>query len=315
MQPVKTGIIGAGHFGRNYARILASLPEAEVVGIMDADADKAAALAGSFAVPAVTSMDELMDLAEAVAIVVPAAYHAAVCRQALERGLHVMMEKPFVLEPDEAGELTLLAESKGLRLQIGHVERFNPAVASALEIAAVNRPVFIQAQRLFSHNPRIADVGVVMDAMIHDLDLMLAFAGNAGYMLHAAGVSRITPFEDLVQATISFDGGPLCSVTASRLSSRVSRRLDITLEDGCLEVDCPGQKLFMHRGGSSESIPVREAEPLKEELLQFLRCVHSGDKPLVSGQEGGRAVTLACRILETLKLSETEGVKDNAENR
>lgn len=311
MKRVRIGVVGAGEWGRNHLRVLRGLPEAEVVGVAEADPARRGAAAAEHGVPGFADVGSLAARGlDAVTIAVPTPAHRDVALEAIRRGLHLLVEKPLAGSLAEADEILLAARRAGVLLGVGHVERFSPAF-EALS-ARSRRPLFIEGHRLAPFTARGTDVAVVLDLMIHDLDLVLALVGEAPSRVDAVGVSVLSGEVDIANARLEFPGGAIANLTTSRVSREKVRKLRVFEEDAYLsanlvtrEVECfrrvPGDG---KSGGAprivEEAVSVGDEEPLSREMADFARAVAAGGRPRVSGEEGRAALEVATRILDAL---------------
>jgi predicted dehydrogenase len=306
-EPVRLAVVGVGHLGRHHARVAASLPGATLVGIHDHNRERQAAVAAEFGLRELPDLDAVAREAEAAVVATPTVSHAAVAGFLLERGLDVMVEKPITADLREADELLALARSRGRIVQVGHVERYNPAVETAL--AMVARPLFIEVHRLGIFTRRSLDVDVVLDLMIHDLQIVQALAGGTAVEIRAAGLPVLTPLLDIANARIVFEGGCEANLTASRVSPRKVRKLRIFAPDLSVSVDMQARtvKAFHLSRDKGEpeilpsEVPVPDEEPLARELADFARAVRTRGQPLVSGDSGRRALALAGEVLDAIE--------------
>jgi predicted dehydrogenase len=321
--PVRIGVVGAGALGFHHTRILRDVPGAELIGFHESNTTRAAAVASELGVTAFASLDALLDEVDAVSVVVPTPAHYAVAAPALERGLHVLVEKPIAATLEEADALLAIAKRTGAVLQTGHVERFNRAVRAALPF--VDQPRFIESDRLAPFNPRGSDVAVVLDLMIHDIDLVRTFVGGHIADVSAVGVPVLTPFVDIANARITFETGAVANITASRVSRERMRKLRIFQESGYLSLDLGagngefyrlrkdvdlGELVRQAQGAQAlesfvERIPVEapEGEPLRLELEAFVQAV-TGEGPIaVTGQDGREALAVALTIVSNIERS------------
>lgn len=329
MRRVRTAVIGVGAFGRHHARIYSELPEAEFVGVVDANPDVRARATEQWKVPAFATVEELPADVEAVSVAVPTALHAAVAVPLLARGVSVLVEKPMVRDLDEGRALIAAAEASGAILQVGHVERFNPAVRALAQHRI--RPRFIEAARVAPFSFRSADVGVVLDLMIHDIDIVLHLAGTQPVKVEAIGVGVLTAHEDIANARVTFEDGCVANLTASRVATKTERKLRVFSSDSYLVVDFGRREGWLYRkspeltlervqamarGATSladlqgsvfgnlltmERLATPEGDPLTEEIRDFLRCVRERDRPRVGGREGLAAVALALDVLAAIR--------------
>ena len=289
-------------------------------GIFDANATRAPKLARELGVTAFPTLEALLDVVDAVTIVVPTPAHFEVAREVLGRGIHALIEKPIATTLEEADAMLALARANGALVQTGHVERFNRAIRAALPF--VDAPRFIQSDRLAPFNPRGADVAVVLDLMIHDIDLVLTLVGGHASSVSAVGVAVLTPFVDIANARLSFDSGAVANITASRVSRERMRKLRIFQQSGYLSLDLgSGEGEFFRLRGDVdvaalaaapialeqfvERIPLRaeEGEPLSLEFESFLAAVR-GEQPIaVTGEEGREALAVALQIVADIERS------------
>lgn len=320
---VKIGVIGAGALGYHHTRILRDVPGAELVGFHDANPERAAKVSAELGVTSFASLDDLLDKVHAVSVVVPTPFHHKVAAPALERGLHVLIEKPIAATIEEADSLLAIAKRTGAVVQIGHVERFNRAVRAALPY--VEQPRFIESDRLAPFNPRGSDVAVVLDLMIHDIDLVRTFVGGAVASVSAVGVPVLTPFPDIANARLTFESGAVANITASRVSRERMRKLRIFQQSGYISLDLAagtGEFYRLKRDvdvaaivreapntpaleSLVERIPVEapEGEPLRLELEAFVKAV-AGEAPIpVTGADGREALAVALTIVNDIERS------------
>jgi len=319
--PVRIGVVGAGALGFHHTRILRELPGAALVGFFDVRAERAAQVSSELGVRAFEGLDALLDEVEALSVVVPTPSHHEVAGPALERGIHVLIEKPIAASLEEADDLLAIAERTGALVQTGHVERFNRAVRAALPY--VEAPRFIESDRLAPFNPRGSDVAVVLDLMIHDIDLVRTFVGGGIASIAAVGVPVLTPFVDIANARISFDAGAVANITASRVSRERMRKLRIFQQSGYLSLDLAagtGEFYRLRRDVDLVAL-VRQAqgaqaletfvervtleapdgEPLRLELQNFLEAVRGRAEIAVSGDDGREALAVALTIVREIE--------------
>ena len=330
--PLRVGVIGTGSMGRNHARIFGELPESTLTAVLDERADVAGEIAAKYQARAVTSLDEFADAVDAATIATPTVTHFSIARQLLERGKHVLVEKPFVETPEQARELCELAQQRGLVLQVGHIERFNP-VLSALE-SRLTRPRFIEATRLSPYPGRSLDVGVVLDVMIHDLEIILHLVKSPWVQVDAVGVPILSKREDIANVRIRFENGCVANITASRISQDKLRKIRVFQSNAYLSLDYQNQSGYLLRlaredekessligkllGVAADStivtefagkrivrepVEVDKGEPLKRELADFVACARAGVQPKVSGREATAALELALEITRQIESS------------
>lgn len=301
MNPFRMGVIGVGSMGYNHARVCAELPGVELVAVVDSNEAVAQGVAEKFSAKYYTDPHELLGQVDGVAVVTPTAFHYDASKLFMENGIHVLVEKPITVAAPEARELVEIAKAKDLVLQVGHLERFNPAVVKLREM--VRCPIMLEAHRLSAVTNRNLDVGISWDLMIHDYDIMLNLMQEEVTEINAQGTSVYSDFEDIASVQLRFKGGAMAHLIASRNSAERSRGLKVTESDGrVLIVDFINQTLQVSTIGSDgrptplEYIPIEKAEPLKEELAHFAYCATEHQKPLVSGTDGLRALELAIRV-------------------
>lgn len=302
--PLKVAVIGLGHLGKVHARIYGELPEAELIGVCDLD-PKAAEKAKELNIPFFSDSKELLGKVDAVSIATPTSSHYTVAKDFLNAGIHTLIEKPITLKLEEADELIALAKEKNCALQVGHLERHNPGLKRIGEIA--NNIRFFEIHRLGPFTGRINDCGVVLDLMIHDLDIVMQLVNAEIESLDAVGINVITPFEDIANVRIKFENGSVCDMTASRLTPEKQRKIRIFQEDAYISLDYGEQtaKIFRKEGYNitHEEVDIKKAEPLKEELLFFLNGIHSGKMLGKPDQAARDALELALRIIDSIKIN------------
>lgn len=309
------GVVGVGALGRHHARHLAILEEAELVGVFDTDAARAAEVAGDLGVTAFGDFDTLLARVQAVTIAVPTPAHASVGLRALERGVAVLMEKPLAVTVAEADALIAAAARAGVQLQVGHIERYNRALRAAEPY--LDGPRYIESQRLAPFQPRGTDVAVVLDLMIHDLDLVLRLTGGAeATEVRASGLALLSSHLDIANARVEFTNGAVALATASRVSRERVRRLRLFQPNGYLSLDlATGGGEFMRvrpdwqpgTGNALTDVVERvvleapEADALQLELRSFVHAVRGGREVVVSGEEGRSALALALRVADAVR--------------
>lgn len=318
---VRIGVVGAGALGFHHVRILRDVPGADLVGFHDSNRARAEQVSAELGVQAFESVDALLDRVQAVSVVVPTPVHHAVAVPALERGLHVLIEKPIAATIEQADEMLAIARRTGAVVQTGHVERFNRAVRAALPYA--DGPRFIESDRLAPFNARGSDVAVVLDLMIHDIDLVRTFVGGHVADVAAVGVPVLTPFVDIANARISFDTGAVANITASRVSRERMRKLRIFQPNGYLSLDLgagTGEFYRLRRdvdftafvrdaqgAQALESfverivIEAADGEPLRLELEAFVQAVDGVAPVPVTGEDGREALAVALTIVRNIE--------------
>ncbi len=321
----RVAVVGAGHLGRHHARLYAAIPHAELVAVADVVPRRASDVAAAYGTRAVTDYREILDEVDAVSIAVPTESHSAVARDFIERGKAVLIEKPFTRSLEEADELLALADERGVPIQVGHIERFNPAFVAVRR--HITTPLYIDCDRVGIFSFRSLDIGVVLDLMIHDLDIVLDLVAAPIERIEAVGVPVLSQHEDIANARITFANGCVADVTASRVATRAVRKLRFFQTDAYISLDYGERRAHIFRKRQSaidpatidpreiqdlrsfvfehfiaaEELPLEEQNPLEQELLAFLRCVTTGERPPCSGHDARRALELGCRILDSIQ--------------
>ena len=315
---MRIGVIGAGSLGFHHVRILRTVDGVALAGFHEHDAARAQHVAGELGVRAYPTIAALLDDVDAVTIAVPTPAHHAVASEALRRGKHVLVEKPIATSLAEADELLALATANGAIIQTGHVERFNRAIRAALPY--VDAPRFIQSDRLAPFNPRGSDVAVVLDLMIHDLDLVRTLVGAHVESVAAVGIPVLTPFIDIANARLTFSSGAVANITASRVSRDRMRKIRIFQKSGYLSLDlAAGNGEFYRMRGDVdlaalskapleldafvERVPLEapEGEPLRLEFESFAAALRGESRVIVSGEDGREALAVALRIVKEIE--------------
>ena len=307
---LRTAVIGVGYLGRFHAQKYAQLPGSKLIGVVDANAEAAQRVAAELGVEAFTEIEQVLDQVDAVSIAVPTPLHFEIGRAALERGVHVLMEKPIATTVAEARELVELAQRKRCVLQVGHLERFNPAI-----VAAANRlktPRFVESHRLAPFKQRGTDVSVVLDLMIHDIDLIQELVGEPIESIDAVGATVFSDETDIVNARIRFRGGCVANATASRISLKQERKIRIFQDDAYLSIDMQQKILTVIR--KKDAAPVEspaqvsieeesfdQGDALRAEIEAFLRAIREGTEPVVTGADGLRALETAMQITKLVQ--------------
>jgi predicted dehydrogenase len=308
MTALRVAVIGVGHLGRHHARILAGLPGAQLVGVADVNEDRAAQVAAEHGVRAFRGADDLCGSIDAVTVAVPTEAHLAASLPFLERGVHVLVEKPMARSLTDADQLIGAAHASRVVLAVGHTERFNPAVALARPL--LNGPRFIEAHRLGTFPDRSLDIDVVFDLMIHDLDLILDLVGREVTSIEAVGVPVLTPRVDIANVRLRFAHGAIANLTASRISRDRVRKIRFFQRDAYVSIDCAAQEVEAYRlvraAGGAPSIEggkmeVNRQEPLEREMQDFIEAIRERRRPGVTGEQGRAALELATRIVEHME--------------
>lgn len=314
----KIGVIGVGHLGQHHARIYTELLDARLVGVADSDFSRATLIGEHLGVPAYSSFEELIKRKnpDAISIVVPTSQHYAIAKTALEAGIHVLVEKPVTIRPEEAGELLNIADRKNLVLQVGHIERFNSAIRYISQTEC--KPIYLDSRRTCPFTGRINDVGVVLDLMIHDIDIILSLVNSPIAKIAATGACVFTDYEDIADAQITFENGVLAHILVSRCAEKKCRQLEIVERERQITINYEQQTVQISRcvNNPEGQVEIREtpvfpkSEPLKLELADFVRCVREKGKPIVGGYEGKRALEVAVEVLRQIHEStKSEGAR------
>lgn len=303
MKKITTAIIGIGHLGSRHLKVYEDLADqVQLAGICDVQEEPTQKLAHHYGVPFFSDYHDLAHKVEAVNICVPTSLHYETAKFFLEQGVHTFIEKPITLTLKQADELIALSEKQNLKLQVGHVERFNSAFMAVKHLA--QNPLFIECHRLNRFPNRSLDIGVVMDLMIHDIDIILGLNASPVKSFHAVGVNVLTPLEDIANARIIFENGCVCNLTASRISDEVMRKIRIFSPETYISLDYVKQEAFIYKKHgamiSKHALPIEKEEPLKKELESFIACVRDDERPVVSGVEGREALKLALGITENI---------------
>lgn len=308
--PLRAAVVGVGHLGRWHAAKYAALDDVELVAVVDADLDRASEVADECNCAASADLDEILGKVDCVSVASPTTTHFDVARRLLEHDIHVLVEKPITVTDDEAKALIDLAKTRGRVLQVGHIERFNAAFRGYDEIVA--RPRFIESHRLAPFSPRGADVSVILDLMIHDIDLILALVEDDISEIRASGAAVITGDIDIANARIEFAGGCVANVTASRVSDHVARKLRIFQEHEYISIDFHKRQRRRHVLHADTSVPTgltmsqeveefAQHDALLAEIRAFVDAVRGDGPVVVDGAAGLRALEVAARITEHLR--------------
>jgi len=309
VEKLKVGVVGVGYFGQFHAEKYANIEEVELVGVVDVDASRARKIAKRCRTKPFEHHADLFNKIQAVSIAVPTPFHYSTTKDFFLQGIDVLLEKPVSNTLEQADELIELAESKGLIFQVGHLERFNGAL-SGLEGKSLH-PWFIESHRLAPFSGRGAEVDVVLDLMVHDIDILLSLVNSKVKEFQAVGVPILTHSPDIANARIEFENGCTASLTASRVSEEKIRKTRIFQPNGILSIDYLSQKLFLSKKGVplgeekipqmiTEEIPVKKIDLLEAEIHSFLQSVRSRENARVSGLDGKRALELALQIIQKM---------------
>jgi predicted dehydrogenase len=304
---IRVAVVGTGEFGRNHARVYRELEGADLVGVYDLDPERAAAVASEYQVQVLRSLDELRGRADAVSLAVPTVAHAEVGCRLLEMGLDILVEKPMAVNLAEADALIGAAKKNGRILQVGHVERFNPAVIAVQPI--LNRPLFFEVHRLGVFTPRSLDVDVIYDLMIHDLDILLALVQEPVTEVKAVGIPVLTNKVDIAHARLEFPGGAVANITASRVSTERVRKMRFFQQHEYISLDYARRdalRVGVKKPGPQpefgfEKLTAPAVEPLHAELEAFLDAVCTRKEPRTNGAAGRAALELAGRVMASIQ--------------
>jgi predicted dehydrogenase len=313
MTAVKAGVVGVGYLGKFHAEKYAQLPEAELVGVVDIDLDRARAIGDRFHVAAYRDFRDLLGKVKAVSIAVPTNLHYAIARTFLQHGVDVLLEKPMTATLEEADDLIAIAQAQGCILQIGHLERYNAALIAIKNI--IHKPLFIESHRIAPFKERGIDVDVILDLMIHDIDIILSLVNAPVTRIDAVGVPVLTSNTDIANVRLRFANGCIANVTASRISAKEMRKLRLFQHDAYLSIDFASQAVDIFKKLPDadidgipqityESINLTQGDSLAEEIRAFLRAVRNRRLPDVSGEAGRDALKVALDIIEQIKTTQ-----------
>jgi len=305
MSRLRTAVIGVGYLGNFHAQKYAAIPDVELVGVVDNDLKRAAEVAAALGTTAYADHRELLGQVDAVSVVVPTQFHFTVAKDFLAAGVHVLIEKPITVTIEEADELIALAEQSGAVFQVGHLERFNPVLQALDDV--LKAPLFVESVRIAPFKPRGTDVNVVLDLMIHDIEIIQHIVKSPVERVDAIGAPVFTGEEDIANARILFENGCVANVTASRISLKSERKMRIFQRDAYITLDFQNRKLLVAQKGSGELFPgvpnvkvvereLGEADALRSEIESFLTAIRTGVPPEVSGRDGRMALETALKI-------------------
>jgi predicted dehydrogenase len=328
LEKLKVVVIGVGHLGKAHARIYSEMPDVSLVGVVDTNKDAGEAVAQRCKTRYYSSFEEILDKVDAASVVVPTKFHYKITKELLNKGIHVLVEKPMTGTVSEAEDLITLSKKNSTILQPGYIERFNPALEAIKKLDVSLK--FIECHRLSPFTFRSADIGVVLDLMIHDIDIILYLSKSKVKKIDAVGVNVIADKEDIANARIQFEDGCVANITASRVSFEPMRRIRLFSENSYISLDYQKQEVLIYKkspkltlksidpegkGVSNitdlknfsfgdllkiERIKMDNQEPLKKELESFVDCVKNGKQPVVSGEEGINAIKIAAIIREEI---------------
>ena len=321
---LKVGVVGVGHLGKHHARIFSQIDNCQLIGVYDKVPERAKEIASLYGVRSFDSYEEMLSKVDAIDIAATTTYHFDLAKPALERGCHVFLEKPITSTKEQAEELVKIAEEKKIKIQVGHIERFNPVIMQV--ISEINNPMFIESHRLAPFTPRGSDVPVVLDLMIHDIDLIMSFIPFEIKEIRASGVGILTPSIDIANARLEFDNGAIANVTASRISMKRERKIRFFQKDAYISVDFQEKKVNLLKkspklytilpqilaGDTSfnpeDMVDMKEIratdggkDALTMELESFVDAIINDKRPIVDGTDGKRALEVALEIMEKIQ--------------
>ncbi|HEX2237504.1 MAG TPA: Gfo/Idh/MocA family oxidoreductase [Gammaproteobacteria bacterium] len=307
MSKITTAVVGVGYLGGFHAHKYTQLADSELIAVVDLDPMAARRTAARHGVEALQDYRELLGHVDAVSIVVPTSLHYKIARDFLDCGSHVLVEKPMTTTLDEAQALIDLARERRRILQVGHLERFNTAILDLDRV--LDKPLFIESHRLAPYKPRGTDVSVVLDLMIHDIDIILNIVRSDVKRIDASGVPVLSDAVDIANARLVFENGCVANVTASRVSMKTERKMRVFQRDAYISIDFQARVLLVQRKGAKEIFPgvlgieseqfrYKDGDALKTEIALFLKAIQDGGTPVVSGEDGKRALETAIRITE-----------------
>jgi predicted dehydrogenase len=307
MKSLRAGVIGVGYLGEFHAQKYAALPDIDLLAVIDSDPQRALHVGETLDSPSYTDYHEILDKLDLVSIAVPTEHHFQVAQDCLDAGIHVLLEKPITSTPEEAQDLIDLAKHRQLIFQIGHLERFNPALQAIWHDR--NNPVFIETHRLAPFNIRGTDVDVVLDLMIHDIDIILSMANSSLTDIRSVGTPVLTPAVDIANARLEFANGCVANLTASRVSNKHMRKVRIFEHNSYISIDFFAHKITYHKtcddlSGKHGELPIcieeksyQDADSLMAEIKSFIRSIREGIPPVVTGEDGKRALEVALEII------------------
>lgn len=311
--PLKVGVIGVGSLGQHHARVYSQLPGVTLVAVADKNDQQAREVAKKCHCEAMVDYADMLDKVDAVSIVVPTKYHHEVAKACLEKGIHVLLEKPMTITLEQADELIEIAKTNHCCLQIGHIERFNEAIQKLKTI--LKEPKFIEIHRLGPFSQRNHDIGVVLDLMIHDLDIILDLVGSPFEKVEATGVNIFTSHEDIANARLTLANGCVANISASRVSVEAKRKIRIFSPSSYISIDYKKQELYIYKLKKNraenesnlmnlidrEKLVFGKKEPLMAEINSFLDAIQHQKQPEVTGQDGREALAIALEIVKKIK--------------
>lgn len=309
MKKIRTAVVGVGYLGRFHAQKYASLPHVELVGVADSDPVRAAEVAASLGTVAFSDYRGLVGKVDAVSVVVPTSMHHEVGSYFLNNGIHLLIEKPITTTLAEARDLIAIAAARNLVLQVGHLERFNPALQAAT--ARIVKPGFIDAVRVAPYKPRATDVSVILDLMVHDLDIICTLFNSKVKSVSASGAMVYSPTPDIANARIEFESGAVANVTASRISLQSDRSMKVFQQDTCIAVDFQNRKATVYSKGECaaadgsplvqvDELEVPQQDQILAEIESFISSIVKGEIAAVTGEDGMLALEIALMVEEQI---------------
>ncbi|MFH1458179.1 MAG: Gfo/Idh/MocA family oxidoreductase [Candidatus Omnitrophota bacterium] len=298
MEKIRVAVVGVGYLGSIHAKIYKELNICELAGVCDTQQERLNEISQSLHVPGFSDYHQLFDKVDAVSIATPTSSHYKIASDFLRNNTPVLVEKPFTVNLKEADDLIKIANKNNLILQVGHIERFNSAFSAARKL--IENPKFIECHRLSPFPRRSTDVGVVLDLMIHDIDIVLGLVDSPIKQVEAVGVPVLTAFEDIANARVTFKNGCVSNLTASRVSDEEMRKIRIFQKDAYISLDYKNAEASIYKKSglsiAKENLPIEKEQPLQKELESFLECVRQNLEPLVSGPVAREALALALKI-------------------
>lgn len=297
-KPIRIAVIGTGKLGARHAEVYSKLHGIELVGVCDIHEQRAKDVAERCKTKAYKNYKDLLPLVDAASIVVPSHLHYEVSKHFLENHVHLLIEKPITTDLGQADKLLALAKKSGLLIQVGHIERYNSAIRTIKNI--IKNPRFIECHRLGPYDPRVADVGVTLDLMIHDIDIVMDLVASPIVNVDAVGAFILSKTEDISNARIRFANHAVCDLTASRVTQDITRKIRVFQDNAYISLDYVNQEALIftkdHGHIHHKKIDITKSDSLKEELTDFIHCIRNKKKPMVSGEEGRSALALALQI-------------------
>ncbi|MBA2123575.1 hypothetical protein B9J78_01325 [bacterium Unc6] len=303
MKKINIAVIGLGHLGSVHTDIYSNIKDVKLVGVCDINPQKVSEFTKKYNIQGCTDIRYLFDKVDAVSIVVPTVCHYKVAYPFLERGIPVFLEKPMTATPEQALSLFNITKKTNTILQIGHIERFNPAIQFIRKVT--KNPRFVECHRLAPYRPRGTDVSVILDLMIHDIDIILTLINSKIRKINAVGTPVLSKEEDIANVRIEFENGAVANLTASRISSKSMRKIRLFERNMYISIDYSAQTAVLYKKVNNQilkkDIPIQKEQPLQKEIVSFINCVRNKTQPVVSGKEGFEAVKLAFKIIRNIR--------------